>query len=201
MYFNYLILVFLLVLPVLKTGAATANITSCDKAKKQPKLLSSCCNVPRNDQFSKSCRKSLLSQTNLTTNNGETRNLKSDKVALHACIAECVFKKNGYLLSNGTVNLPVMQRSLAQRYKNDDVLSNLIVKSLKSCVDYAQTRTQQFQWLHAKDNCDYYPATLLACIMEQVYQNCPASIWKNTDDCVGMRNYLIACNDVKTSRK
>lgn len=80
--------------------------------------------------------------------------MKSDKVALHAvststqllnrnnkgyllqCIAECVFKKNGYLLSNGTVNLPVMQRSLEQRYKKDAVLSNLIVKSLKSCVDY-----------------------------------------------------------------
>ncbi|XP_030081589.1 uncharacterized protein LOC111601311 isoform X2 [Drosophila hydei] len=116
-------------------------------------------------------------------------------------MAECVFKKNGFLYLNGSVNLAVMQKNLEQRYKKDAALAQLVVKSLNSCVDYANTRTKQFEWMHAKDNCDYYPATLLACIMEQVYQNCPASLWKNTDDCVAMKKYLIACDDLKKSRK
>jgi len=45
--------------------------------------LSSCCDAQKNDKAIKSCRKSLLSN-NSTNSNGEVRNLKSDKVALHA---------------------------------------------------------------------------------------------------------------------
>ncbi|EDW13728.1 Odorant-binding protein 93a [Drosophila mojavensis] len=190
----------MLLLSIFKIDSTSNKLNSCDTTK-HTKLLGSCCNVPRNDQYSKACRQSLLSKANRTTNNADTRNLKSDKVALHACMAECVFKKNGFLYSNGTVNLSVMQRSLEQRYKKDAALAKLVAKSLNSCADYAKTRTKQFEWLHAKDNCDYYPATLLACIMEQVYQNCPASLWKNTEDCAAMKKFLIACDDVKKTRK
>ncbi|XP_022210025.2 uncharacterized protein LOC111065892 isoform X2 [Drosophila obscura] len=164
--------------------------------------MSSCCNVQRNDKAIQTCRKSLLTKNSTTTtNNGESRNLKSDKVALHACIAECAFKANGYLLTNGSVNVAALQQSYQQRYKNDATMSQLMVSSLNSCVDYALKRTQQYQWMHTKGECDYYPATLLACILEQVYENCPATKWKNTDECAAMRKYLIACDDVKSGRK
>ncbi|EDX00234.2 uncharacterized protein LOC6535896 [Drosophila yakuba] len=143
----------------------------------------------------KSCRKSLLSN-NSTNLNGEVSNLKSDKVALHVCIAECSFRINGFLLSNGSVNTQAIQKSYQQRYKNDSNMSQLVVRSLNSCTDYARNRVQQFQWMPKKGNCDYYPATLLACIMEQVYINCPISKWKNTSDCTAMRKYLVACDDV-----
>ncbi|EDW34039.1 GL22030 [Drosophila persimilis] len=117
------------------------------------------------------------------------------------CIAECAFKANGYLLTNGSVNVAALQKTYQQRYKNDANMSQLMVRSLNSCVDYAQKRTQQYQWMHTKDECDYYPATLLACILEQVYTNCPATKWKNTDECAAMRKYLLACDDVKSGRK
>lgn len=195
MYLNYVLLCFLFVLPALgaKTKKSFDDTISCDKAK-QPKLMGSCCNIPRDDKISKSCRKSILSQNKTTTNNGDSRNLMADKVALHACIAECVFKQNGYLLSNGSINLPVMQRSLEQRYRKDPVVAQLMIKSLNTCMESAQKRAQQFIWLHTKDQCDYYPATLLACTMEQVYKNCPASKWKNTDDCLAMKKFLVACD-------
>ncbi|BFF90258.1 uncharacterized protein DMAD_08812 [Drosophila madeirensis] len=192
----YLGQVVLLILPVF--CAAAFNYTSCDQAK-QPKFMSSCCDVQRNDQAIKTCRKSLLNRNATTTNNGESRNLKADKVALHACIAECAFKANGFLLTNGSVNVAAVQRSYQQRYKNDATMSQLMVSSLNSCVDYAQKRIQQYQWMHTKGECDYYPATLLACILEQVYVKCPATKWKNTDECAAMRKYLIACDDVKGS--
>ncbi|KAH8294928.1 hypothetical protein KR018_004336 [Drosophila ironensis] len=172
------------------------NYTSCEHAK-QPKFMSSCCDVQRSDGTIKSCRKSLLANS---TANGGT-NLKSDKVALHACIAECSFRANGFLLSNGTVNAVAMQKSYQQRYKNDPAMSRLLEKSLLGCVDYAQQRAQQSQWMHSKGECDYYPATLLACILEEVYINCPSNKWKNTADCAAMRKYLIACDDVKSSKK
>ncbi|KAH8343812.1 hypothetical protein KR059_009998 [Drosophila kikkawai] len=176
------------------------NYTSCDQAK-QPKFMSSCCDVQKNDKAIKACRKSLLTNNSTTTNNGQSRNLKTDKVALHACIAECSFKANGFLLSNGTVNVEALQSSYQQRYRNDQTMSQLMVKSLNSCSDYAQKRAQQFQWMHTKGECDYFPATLLACIMEQVYVNCPTTKWKNTGDCAAMRKYLMACDDVKSGRK
>ncbi|XP_017143637.1 uncharacterized protein LOC108156606 isoform X1 [Drosophila miranda] len=197
MYLGY---VLLFILPVLCSTASTFNYTSCDKAK-QPKFMSSCCDVQRDDKAIKTCRKYLLTRNSTTTNNGETRNLKSDKVALHACIAECAFQANGYLLTNGSVNVAALQKSYQQRYKNDATMSQLMVRSLNSCVDYAQKRTQQYQWMHTKDECDYHPATLLACILEQVYANCPATKWKNTDECAAMRKYLLACDDVKSGRK
>ncbi|XP_017074580.2 uncharacterized protein LOC108110168 [Drosophila eugracilis] len=174
------------------------NYTSCDQAK-QPKFLSSCCDFQKNDKTIKACRKSLLNN-NSTQNNGESRNLKSDKVALHACMAECSFKANNFLLINGSVNLGALQKSYQQRYKNDPTMSQLMVKSLNSCTDYALKRAQQFQWMHNKGECDFYPATLLACIMEQVYVNCPVTKWKNTTDCTAMRKYLIACDDVESNR-
>ncbi|KAH8311571.1 hypothetical protein KR044_006967 [Drosophila immigrans] len=159
--------------------------------------MGSCCNIPRDDRISRNCRKSLLSQNKTTTNNADTRNLKADKVALHACIAECVFKQNGYLLANGTINLPVVQASLQQRYRSDAILAQLMIKSLNTCLESAQSRSKQFEWLHTKDQCDYFPATLLACTMEQVYINCPASKWKNTADCVAMQKFLVACDSRK----
>ncbi|KAH8367576.1 hypothetical protein KR200_007117 [Drosophila serrata] len=192
--------VLLLIILGFCSCAKSFNYTSCDQAK-QPKFMSSCCDVQKNDKSIKACRKSLLTNNSTTTNNGESRNLKTDKVALHACIAECSFKANGYLLSNGTVNLEALQRSYQQRYRSDQTMAQLMVKSLNSCSDYAQKRAQQFQWMHTKGECDYYPATLLACIMEQVYVNCPTTKWKNTSDCVAMRKYLMACDDVKSGRK
>ncbi|XP_017143638.1 uncharacterized protein LOC108156606 isoform X2 [Drosophila miranda] len=133
MYLGY---VLLFILPVLCSTASTFNYTSCDKAK-QPKFMSSCCDVQRDDKAIKTCRKYLLTRNSTTTNNGETRNLKSDKVALHACIAECAFQANGYLLTNGSVNVAALQKSYQQRYKNDATMSQLMVRSLNSCVDYA----------------------------------------------------------------
>lgn len=53
-------------------------------------------------------------------------------------MAECVFKKNGFLYLNGSVNLAVMQKNLEQRYKKDAALAQLVVKSLNSCVDYGK---------------------------------------------------------------
>ncbi|KAH8292288.1 hypothetical protein KR054_008123 [Drosophila jambulina] len=190
----------ILILLTICSCVKSFNYTSCDQAK-QPKFMSSCCDVQKNDKAIKSCRKSLLSNNSTTTNNGESRNLKTDKVAFHACIAECSFKANGFLLSNGTVNLKALQRSYQQRYRNDQTMSQLMVKSLNSCADYAQKRAQQFQWVRTKGECDYYPATLLACIMDQVYVNCPATKWKNTNDCAAMRKYLVACDDVRSGRK
>ncbi|XP_062124690.1 uncharacterized protein LOC133837812 [Drosophila sulfurigaster albostrigata] len=191
---KYIIFLWLIVQPVVcAKGKSFDNTTSCEKAK-QPKFISSCCNIQKDDAISKSCRKSLLSQNKTTTNNGDSRNLKTDKVALHACIAECVFKQNGYLLANGSINLPVVQSSLQQRYRSDPALAQLIIKSLNTCLDSSQNRAKQFEWLHTKDQCDYYPATLLACTMEQVYINCPASKWKNTDNCVAMQKFLVACD-------
>jgi len=55
--------------------------------------------------------------------------------------------------------------------------------------------------MHTKGECNYHPAILLACIMEQVYVNCPATKWKNTSDCTAMRKYLIACDDVESKKK
>ncbi|EDV91143.1 uncharacterized protein LOC6568250 [Drosophila grimshawi] len=166
--------------------------SSCDKAK-YSKLLRSCCNIPRNDQSSNACRKSLISQSKQTTNNGEKSNLKKDKIALHACIADCIFKRNGYLHANGTLNLPIVERSLKQRFKNDEALVQLMVKSFEGCVDSAEARSKQFEWLHSKDNCDYFPATLLSCTMEHVYNNCPVTKWKNTNECQAMRKKLTDC--------
>uniref|UniRef100_A0A6P4EBW9 Uncharacterized protein LOC108038501 n=1 Tax=Drosophila rhopaloa TaxID=1041015 RepID=A0A6P4EBW9_DRORH len=161
--------------------------------------MRSCCDVQKNDKTIKACRKTLLKNSSTTTNNGQ--NLKSDKVALHACIAECYFNTNGYLMINGSVNVQELQKSYQQRYKNDQTMSQLMVKSLKSCTDYAQKRAQQFEWMHTKGECNYYPVTLLACIMEQVYVNCPITKWKNSSECAAMRKYLIACDDVESNRK
>nr|XP_017036704.1 uncharacterized protein LOC108084840 isoform X2 [Drosophila kikkawai] len=102
--------------------------------------MSSCCDVQKNDKAIKACRKSLLTNNSTTTNNGQSRNLKTDKVALHACIAECSFKANGFLLSNGTVNVEALQSSYQQRYRNDQTMSQLMVKSLNSCSDYGAFR-------------------------------------------------------------
>ncbi|KAI8046383.1 uncharacterized protein LOC128257270 isoform X1 [Drosophila gunungcola] len=190
----------LLILVVFASSVKSFNYTSCDQAK-QPKFMSSCCDVQKNDRAIKACRKSLLTNNSTSTNNGETRNLKTDKVALHACIAECSFKTNGFLLANGSVHVEELKKSYQQRYKNDQTMSQLMVKSLSSCTDYAEKKAQQFQWLHTKGECNYYPATLLACIMEQVYVNCPSTKWKNTNDCTAMRKYLIACDDVEGNRK
>jgi len=52
-----------------------------------------------------------------------------------------------------------------------------------------------------KGDCDFYPATLLACVMEKVYINCPTSKWKNTSDCTAMWKYLVACDDVASNKK
>ncbi|KAH8381813.1 hypothetical protein KR009_000317 [Drosophila setifemur] len=192
---------FMFFIPIILCSSTKSfNYTSCDQAK-QPKFMSSCCDVQKNDKAIKACRKTYLTNSTTTTNNGESRNLKSDKVALHACLAECSFRTNGFLLSNGTVNVAALQKSYQQRYKNDATMSQLMVKSLNSCVDYAQKRAKQFEWMHTKGECDYYPVTLLACIMEQVYVNCPSSKWKNTNDCAAMRKYLTACDDVKSDRK
>ncbi|XP_037729349.1 uncharacterized protein LOC119560098 [Drosophila subpulchrella] len=186
----------ILVLVVFSSYAKSFNYTSCDQAK-QPKFLSSCCDVQNHDKAIKACRKSLLSNNSSSTSNKETPNLKSDKVALHACIAECSFKTNGFLLTNGSINEELLQKSYQQRYKNDQIMSQLMVKSLKSSLK----RAQQLQWMHTKGECNYYPAILLACITEQVYVNCPATKWKNTSDCTAMRKYLIACDDVESNRK
>nr|XP_016936006.2 uncharacterized protein LOC108014407 [Drosophila suzukii] len=190
----------ILVLVVFSSYAKSFNYTNCDQAK-QPKFLSPCCDVQKNDKAIKACRKSLLSSNSSSTSNKESPNLKSDKVSLHACIAECSFKTNGFLLTNGSINEEVLQKSYQQRYKNDPILSQLMVKSLKNCSDYALKRAQQSQWMHTKGECNYHPAILLACIMEQVYVNCPATKWKNTNDCTAMRKYLIACDDVESNRK
>nr|ADD31630.1 RT06324p [Drosophila melanogaster] len=189
----------LFVVIVFSYCAKSFNYTSCDHAK-QPKFLSSCCDVQKNDKAINSCRKSLLGD-NSTNSNGEVRNLKSDKVALHACIAECSFRTNGFLLSSGTVNTQALQKSYQQRYKNDPNMSQLMLKSLNSCTDYARKRVQEFQWMPQKGDCDFYPATLLACVMEKVYINCPTSKWKNTSDCTAMWKYLVACDDVASNKK
>ncbi|XP_017003732.2 uncharacterized protein Obp93a [Drosophila takahashii] len=196
----YLSHILLLVLTVFSTCATSFNYTSCDQAK-QPKFLSSCCDVQKNDKAIKACRKSLLNSNSTSDNKLNSPNLKSDKVALHACIAECSFKTNGFLLTNGSVNVEALQKSYQQRYKNDQNMAQLMVKSLKSCTDYSLKRSQQYQWMHTKGECNYYPAILLACIMEQVYVNCPSTKWKNTSDCTAMRKYLIACDDVESNRK
>ncbi|XP_017057113.1 uncharacterized protein LOC108098584 [Drosophila ficusphila] len=193
-------LYLLIVLVILSYSVRSFNYTSCDQAK-QPKFLSSCCDVQKNDKVIKTCRKSLLDNNLTTTSNGGTKNLKFDKVALHACIAECYFKSSGFLLNNGSVHVEALRKSYQQRYKDDQAMSQIMVKSLNSCTDYALKRSQQFQWMRTKGECDYYPATLLACIMEQVYVNCPATKWKNTNDCTAMRKYLIACDDVAVNRK
>ncbi|XP_068158133.1 general odorant-binding protein 66 [Drosophila tropicalis] len=175
----------LLLMPVLILGSSF-NYTNCDQAK-QPKFLSSCCHVQWHDKTSNSCRESLLREKG-----------QLDKVELHACMAECLFKIRGYFLSNGSVNVEAMQRNYQQQYKNDSTMSQLISHSLNICTDYARKRSEQFQWMSSKGQCDYLPATLMACIMEQVYENCPASRWKISDDCQAMRKYLLACDDVKS---
>ncbi|KAH8326067.1 hypothetical protein KR067_000678 [Drosophila pandora] len=192
------------------------NYTNCDQAK-QPKFISSCCNVQKNDKTIKECRKSLLANNSTSTKAGSA-NLRSDKVALNACIAECSFKANGFLLNNGTVNVTALQKTYQQRYKNDPATSKLMVKSVAQCAKYggyninlnkkrfhikhstAQERVQQSEWMHTKGECNFYPATLLACIIEQVYVNCPSSKWKNTDDCAAMRKYLMDCDDVERKK-
>jgi len=102
----------------------------------------------------------LFSNNSSSTSNKKSPNLKLDKVALHAvsvtlnitnltkyqyfagkclsvqCIAECSFKTNGFLLPNGSINEELLQKSYQQRYKNDQIMSQLMVKSLKSCSDY-----------------------------------------------------------------
>ncbi|KAH8346732.1 hypothetical protein KR084_008997 [Drosophila pseudotakahashii] len=196
----YLLHNLLLILALFSTCAKSFNYTSCDQAK-QPKFLSPCWDVQKNDNAIKACRKSMLTNNSTTKNNVESTNLKSDKVALHACIAECSFKTNGFLLTNGSVNVEALQKSYQQRYKNDQNMAQLMVKSLKSCTDYSLKRAQQYQWMHTKGECNYHPAILLACIMEQVYVNCPITKWKNTSDCSAMRKYLIACDDVESNRK
>ncbi|XP_052844377.1 uncharacterized protein LOC128257270 isoform X3 [Drosophila gunungcola] len=127
----------LLILVVFASSVKSFNYTSCDQAK-QPKFMSSCCDVQKNDRAIKACRKSLLTNNSTSTNNGETRNLKTDKVALHACIAECSFKTNGFLLANGSVHVEELKKSYQQRYKNDQTMSQLMVKSLSSCTDYEE---------------------------------------------------------------
>ncbi|EDV43485.1 Odorant-binding protein 93a [Drosophila ananassae] len=174
------------------------NYTNCDQAK-HPKFISSCCNVQKNNKTIKECRKSLLANNSTSTKSGSA-NLRSDKVALNACIAECSFKANGFLLNNGTVNVTALQKSYQQRYKNDPATSKLMVKSVAQCAKYAQEQVQQSEWMHTKGDCNYYPATLLACIMEQVYVNCPTTKWKNTDDCAAMRKYLMDCDDVERKK-
>lgn len=121
-------------------------------------------------------------------------------------------------MNNGTVNVTALQKSYQQRYKNDPATSKLMVKSVAQCAKYggcninlykkrfnrknstAQERVQQSEWMHTKGDCNYYPATLLACIMEQVYVNCPTTKWKNTDDCAAMRKYLMDCDDVERKK-
>ncbi|XP_030374267.1 uncharacterized protein LOC115623862 [Scaptodrosophila lebanonensis] len=186
---NSSLLIFLLLWSVF--GADAFNYTSCDQAKK-PKMLSSCCKIPIYSEISKSCRKSIIRQN-------KTTNWNENKLALNACTAECVFKSSGYLLSNGSADLPAIQKDLKQRFKNDSVLAKVMNEAFNSCVDYAQKRTVEFEWLHVNIDCNYYPATLLACVMEQVYENCPSSKWKNSDECESMRKYLIACDDVHNS--
>ncbi|XP_017102767.3 uncharacterized protein Obp93a [Drosophila bipectinata] len=161
--------------------------------------MSSCCDVQKNDKTIKTCRKFLLNQ-NSTSNNAGATNLRSDKVALNACIAECSFKANGFLANNGTVNVTALQKNYQLRYKNDPATSKLMVKSVAQCANYAQQRVQQSEWMHTKGECNFYPATLLACIMEQVYLNCPSTKWKNTDDCAAMRKYLMDCDDVERKK-
>ncbi|KAH8338917.1 hypothetical protein KR074_001625 [Drosophila pseudoananassae] len=213
--YHRVFLIFILLIHIC-ISVLSFNYTNCDHAK-QPKFMSSCCDVQKNDKTIKTCRKFLLNQNSTSKNAGST-NLRSDKVALNAvslkmflkvifikicllqCIAECSFKANGFLLNNGTVNVTALQKNYQQRYKNDPATSKLMVKSVAQCASYAQERVQQSDWMHTKGECNFYPATLLACIMEQVYLNCPSTKWKNTDDCAAMRKYLMDCDDVERKK-
>ncbi|XP_037942931.1 uncharacterized protein LOC119675792 [Teleopsis dalmanni] len=165
----------------------------------EPALLRSCCKIPYTDEYIKQCRKNLLNTT--LTPPTLIAKIRQNKVALHICIAECEFNAKRYLSSPNKANMTAIEVDLKTRHRKDLEYVNLLLKGLWKCLEYANLQYVEHSWLFPSFECNSYPAALLACATETVYENCPTNRWRNSTKCEAMREFLVTCDEEIKSDK
>ncbi|CAD7079854.1 unnamed protein product [Hermetia illucens] len=151
----------------------------------------SCLNPPPNNFITSCC-----------VRNGHLRDIvakcnemiPAQTAARSFCHAECVFNETG-LSANNVIQHDKMVEVTKDLFKDTTEFMPVIDAAMKKCKGVAEAKLVKINEikLDGADKCHPLPALIMSCFLAELFINCPASLWQNTEECTQAKTFMTVC--------
>ncbi|XP_075226976.1 uncharacterized protein LOC142327643 [Lycorma delicatula] len=107
------------------------------------------------------------------------------------CVHECIFNKTGLNGADGKVNKAATKAKFTERFSTDDGTgwSSIGQAAVAKCLDGELAATPDPN----KHRCISGAHETMRCIKREMFINCPANKWVESEDCNNIKSHLIKC--------
>ncbi|KAH8297095.1 hypothetical protein KR044_004846, partial [Drosophila immigrans] len=106
------------------------------------------------------------------------------------CYMSCVFDKSG-VYENSKVDVTKLKDYLQVVYKDNSDLQALTTDAFSACA----AKMEEFKKMKSDHPslCPSTPSFLMGCVFKNMFKDCPATIWTDTQECNAFREHFVNC--------
>lgn len=122
---------------------------------------------------------------------GRKKRFATSRMELGSCYLDCIFQSAG--VKNGQVlDTNKLLQKLASETPTESESTNVISGAVSQCIQQLNSGTLKVR-PSMNSGCSTIPASLMICIHQKFFLNCPSNRFSNIPACQTLREYLNRC--------
>uniref|UniRef100_A0A336MYG6 CSON009644 protein n=1 Tax=Culicoides sonorensis TaxID=179676 RepID=A0A336MYG6_CULSO len=120
------------------------------------------------------------------------------------CIGDCITEKMGVNpTGDGNIDRDGLRKKLVEYLKGDTTFADTFNTAIDKCFAIVDTKADEYKAafelkpaFEGEKICHPISGKTLGCISNEIFLNCPAGVWKASDECDAIKAYVQRCETI-----